>query len=122
MMSGYMEIALITIVGILFPVIAFVASWLLRPSHPNDEKFTIYECGEIALGGDSRKNIGIQFYLFALIFVIFDVEAIFLYPWAVSFGGLGAFAFIEMMIFIGVLVAGYAYAWKIGALEWVGDA
>lgn len=120
-MAGYMEVVLITIVGILFPVIAFIASWLLRPVAPNKEKSTIYECGEIA-EGDTRQNIGIQFYLFALIFVIFDVEAIFLYPWAVSFGRLGAFAFIEMMIFIGVLIVGYAYAWKIGALEWVGDA
>jgi len=120
-MTGYMEICLITIVGILFPVVAFIASWFFRPKIPEEEKFTIYECGEIA-EGDARRNIGIQFYFYALIFVIFDVEAIFLYPWAVSFGSLGAFGFIEMMLFIGILVAGYAYAWKIGALEWVGGS
>ncbi|MHC1585335.1 MAG: NADH-quinone oxidoreductase subunit A [Candidatus Syntropharchaeia archaeon] len=109
---------MLVIVGILFPLVAFILARILRPVVPDPEKYTTYECGEIPIG-DTRVNFGVQFYLYALIFVIFDCEVAFLYPWAVAFGNLGLFAFIEMMIFIGILVVGYLYAWKRGALEWV---
>ncbi len=96
---------------------AFVVSWLLRPDQPSTMKNATYECGEI-IQGTSRVQFNVRYYLFALIFVVFDVEVLFLVPWAVVFRALSISAFYEMIVFMGILILGLAYAWKKGALEW----
>lgn len=103
--------------GILLSILLFVAK-LLRPDRPQSQKYDTYECGE-DIEGPSWIQFNIRFYVVALIFIIFDVEIIFLFPWAVVFRDLGLFAFIEMLIFIAILLVGLAYVWKRGDLEWV---
>jgi NADH-quinone oxidoreductase subunit A len=120
LLEDYIPVAVFVIVGLLFPLVLFVVSSLLRPSKFEPEKYTTYECS-IPPTGDARIQHNVQYYLFAIIFIVFDVELVFLYPWAVVFTNpaLGVLPFIEMMLFIGVLVVGLAYAWKKGALEWL---
>ena len=121
--NNYAYVALFAIIGVGFAVVTLWFSWLLRPTHrPTGCKGEAYECGEVPFG-DAWKQFKVGYYIFALIFVIFDVEAIFLFPWAkqllsLKAAGLGVFAFIEMMIFIGVLLAGLLYAWTKGVLKW----
>lgn len=117
-LESYLDILLFAIVGLLFPVVTLVVSAILRPHRPNKEKLSTYECGELPYG-DARVRFHIRYYLFALIFVVFDLETVFLYPWAVVFTKLGLFAFIEMMIFLGILFIGLIYAWKKKVLQWV---
>jgi NADH-quinone oxidoreductase subunit A len=91
---------------------------LLRPRRPSRVKLQTYECGESTVGSSwIQYNVG--YYIFALIFVIFDVEVVFLFPWAVAFKKLGLFALIEMFIFLAILIFGLVYAWRKGALKWV---
>lgn len=92
-------------------------SWLFRPMHPTPLKLEPYECGEPTVGS-SLMRFRPMFYLFALLFVIFDVEAVFLLPWAVAFMDLGLAAFVEMAVFVVILLLGLAYAWRKGALTW----
>jgi NADH:ubiquinone oxidoreductase subunit 3 (subunit A) len=92
--------------------------WLIRPSRPTPEKLTTYECGEDPTGG-AWVQFNIRFYVFALLFIVFDVEAVFLLPWAVVFRKLGALAFLEGVVFIVILVVALAYVWRKGDLEWV---
>ena len=94
------------------------ASRLVQRRHIYPEKLTPYECG-IPPVGDSRAPFAVRYYIFALLFVVFDVEAVFLYPWAIIFRTLGGTGFIEMMLFIAILLLGLVYAWGKGALEWV---
>ena len=103
--------------GIAFVLVALVLSWLLSPHKGNIEKETTYECG-VDTEGVTWIQFKIQYFLYALIFVAFDVETVFLYPWAVAFNSLGLFAFVEMIIFVGILALGLWYVWKDGALEW----
>jgi NADH-quinone oxidoreductase subunit A len=106
------------VVGIGFVGGAFAASWLLRPKGVQDAvKLSPYECGEI-VKGTSRIQFNVRYYLFALIFVIFDVEVLFLTPWAVVFKDLGMLSYIQMVVFIVILALGLVYAWKKGALQW----
>jgi len=107
---------LIVAVG-LIGLLLFLAK-LIRPERPQSEKYETYECGE-EVEGPSWIQFNIRFYVIALIFIIFEVEIIFMFPWAVVFQRLGVFAFIEMMIFIAILLVGLAYAWRRGDLEWV---
>ncbi len=119
MASDYAVVGVFLVVGVLFVIVNIdVVSRLLRPSNPQPEKLTTYECGEDPIGG-SWIRVHIRYYLYALVYVIFAVETIFLYPWAVVFRKLGLFAFVEMMLFIAILLVGFAYAWRKGALEWV---
>ena len=118
MLPDYIYILLFLGVGIAFVGSAFVASWIIRPKAPQDAvKLSPYECGE-TVKGTSRVQFNVRYYLFALIFVIFDVEVLFVVPWAVVFRKLGMVAYIEMVIFIFILTLGLVYAWKKGALEW----
>ena len=117
MITDYGYVGLFLIFGIAFVAGAFIVSWFLRPRDPNPAKKSCYECGE-AVRGNSRIQFNVRYYLIALIFVVFDVEVLFLIPWAVVFRELGAVAFAEMMVFIAVLMVGLLYAWKKGALEW----
>jgi NADH-quinone oxidoreductase subunit A len=103
--------------GIAFSIIILATNWFFRPKRPGIEKEKTYECG-LDTVGPTWVQFRISYFLYALIFVIFDVETVFLYPWAVAFNSLGIFAFVEMCIFVGMLSVGLWYAWKKGALEW----
>ncbi len=116
-LNDYAWVVTFGIVGILFVVASFVISWLIRPNHPTEEKESTYECGEQTIGS-SWIQFNVRYYIFCLIFVIFDVEALFLFPWAVVFKQLSLFGFVEMMIFIIILVVGFIYAWGKADLEW----
>ncbi len=102
-----------TILGLAF----IVASATLSPQAPDPEKLSTYECGFNAFD-DARMKFDVRFYLVSILFIIFDLEVAFLFPWAVSFGELGWFGFWSMMVFLGVLTIGFIYEWKKGALEW----
>jgi NADH-quinone oxidoreductase subunit A len=104
--------------GVGFCIFVYILAWMIRPSNPYKEKSAIYECGEETVG-PTWIQYNFRYYTFALIFVVFDIETIFLYPWALVYRKLGLFAGIEMLIFIGILVVGLIYAWKKGALEWL---
>jgi NADH-quinone oxidoreductase subunit A len=117
MYSDYTFVGLMAAIALLFPAIPVVLARLLSPHKPTLIKNDTYECG-IEATGNSWIQFRVQYYLYALIFVIFDVETVFLFPWAVSYGVLGWFALAEMFIFVGLLVLGLIYAWRKGALEW----
>ncbi|HXB56357.1 MAG TPA: NADH-quinone oxidoreductase subunit A [Vicinamibacteria bacterium] len=104
------------VVGLL--AFTLVLWWAIRPSRFSEEKLTTYECGENP-SGPAWIQFNIRFYVFALIFIIFDVEAVFLLPWAVVFRELGLLAYVEGLVFIGILVVALAYVWRKGDLEWV---
>lgn len=117
MMSQYAVLFTFALVAVGFSAVALVASQLLRPSVPETVKQSTYECGMDAVGTTEVKT-NIRFYVFALLFVIFDVEALFVLPWAVTVRGLGPVALVEMMVFLVILFLGLAYAWGKGALAW----
>ena len=94
-----------------------LAAWVLAPSNPDPEKVSTYECGFDAFD-DARMKFDVRFYLVAILFIIFDLEVAFLFPWAVTLGETGLFAFWSMMVFLGVLTVGFIYEWKKGALDW----
>ncbi len=116
-MNNYVIVAIFVALGIFLPVAALTIGKLLRPHKPNDWKETTYESGNDPFG-ESHVRFNIRFYLFALMFVIFDVETVFLYPWAVAYDKLGLFALVEMLIFVALLVVGLIYAWKKKVLKW----
>lgn len=115
--NSYMIVFIFLTLGILLPIIALSLGKLLRPDRPSESKYTTYESGMEPFG-DSRVQFTVGYYMFALMFVIFDVETLFLYPWAVAYEKLGFFALIEMLIFIVMLVIGLIYAWKKKVLTW----
>ena len=94
-----------------------VASFVLARQHPNSEKLSPYECGFEPFE-DARMRFDVRYYLVAILFIIFDLEVAFLFPWAVALGDIGVFGFWSMMVFLGVLTIGFMYEWKKGALEW----
>ena len=116
-MSPWIFIGLFFVVGLIIPVGAIVMAWILSPKRPNPIKETTYECG-IETVGDSLVQFKAQYYIFALVFLVFDVETVFLFPWAVKLGQLGLFAVLEGIVFILILVAGLVYTWRKGMLEW----
>lgn len=117
MQSSLGPIALFIVVAIIFPVIPVVAARILAPHKPNRVKLEPYESGMETIG-ETHVQFPIRYYLYALIFVIFDVEAVFLFPFAVAYEQLGWFAAIEMGLFIGLLLVGFAYAWRKRAFDW----
>jgi NADH:ubiquinone oxidoreductase subunit 3 (subunit A) len=120
LLADYPALGIFFLLTIAFPVAAMALAWLFRPKPkavPEDEKFLTYECG-VDTRGKTWIRFKVNYFLYALVFLAFDVEVLFLYPWAVKFQVLGAFAFIEMIIFITILLIGLWYAWKEGALEW----
>jgi NADH:ubiquinone oxidoreductase subunit 3 (subunit A) len=116
--NNYLPVVILTIVGVLFVAIALFMSRIVRPSNKTKEKLSTYECAETPVG-DARIHFNIQYYLIVIVFLVFDVEVLFLYPWAVQFKNLGPLGFFEMIIFIEVLIIGLAYAWRKEALEWI---
>lgn len=119
MSDNYAAIGILLIFAILLPVLMLAAPKVLAPHKPNRQKLKPYECGNETIG--SRAWIGFKsnYFLYALVFTAFDVETVFLFPWALTFRKLGAFAFIEMFIFLLILIVGFWFAWKEGALEWM---
>ena len=118
MLSGYVPIFIFLAIAIAFPVVTILAAKLIRPSSPSLTKLEAYECG-IKAASDSRGRYSVRFYIIAILFVIFDVETIFLFPWAVRYRTLGWFGVSEILVFLAILVVGYIWAFKKGALEWV---
>ena len=124
MLDRYGMVGIFAVMALIFPVIPLLMAWAVRPKKPNKSKSTTYECGlEFEDFPEEAQNVWVQFrvqyYLFALIFVVFDIEVVFLYPWAVAYNALGTFALVEMVIFLGILVLALAYAWRKNLLEWV---
>ncbi|HWQ53758.1 MAG TPA: NADH-quinone oxidoreductase subunit A [Bryobacteraceae bacterium] len=118
MPSGYIPIFIFLALAAAFPVVALIAAKLVRPSAPSLTKLEAYECGIQALS-NARGRYTVRFYIIAILFVIFDVETIFLYPWAVRYKMLGWFGVAEVAVFLAILFVGYIWAYKKGALEWV---
>ena len=118
MLTSYASVLAFIVVALGFLVVNLLAWKVLRPSRFSEEKLTTYECGENPTGS-AWIQFNIRFYVFALIFIIFDVEAVFLLPWAVVFREIGLLAFVEGLVFIGILVVALAYVWRKGDLEWV---
>ncbi|MEW6032623.1 MAG: NADH-quinone oxidoreductase subunit A [Bacillota bacterium] len=117
-MGSYLDVLVFLLTGVVFVFVGLWAAYLFRPHRPNPHKLSTYECGERPFGG-SWVKFRVRYYIFALVFVIFDVEAVFLYPWAVIYRELGLFGLVEMFVFLGVLVIGLIYAWKKKVLQWV---
>jgi len=117
-LTTHAAILVFLVVGVAFLAVNLLAWWIIRPSRFSEEKLTTYECGENPTGS-AWIQFNIRFYVFALIFIIFDVEAVFLLPWAVVFRKLGALAFAEGLVFIAILLIALVYVWRKGDLEWV---
>ncbi|TCQ82716.1 NADH dehydrogenase subunit A [Ochrobactrum sp. BH3] len=117
LLSSYLPIVIFLGIAMVIGVALLVAPFLVAYRQPDPEKLSAYECGFNAFD-DARMKFDIRFYLVSILFIIFDLEVAFLFPWAVSFGAIGWFGFLSMMLFLGVLTIGFIYEWKKGALEW----
>jgi len=117
MLPTYVPILILGAVAVGFGIFTVVVSHMLGRPRPNPAKSSTYECGMPPVG-TARERFPIKFFLVCMIFILLDVDAAFLYPWALVFKGLGVFGFVEMAVFIAILGAGFAYAWKVGALDW----
>lgn len=118
MFEPWTFIALLLGAGLLLPGVAIVANWILSPKKPNSLKNSIYECG-IETVGETYVQLKGAYYIYALVFVVFDIEAVFLFPWAVAYDKLQFYMVLEGVLFIMILAAGLLYAWRKGVLEWV---
>jgi NADH-quinone oxidoreductase subunit A len=117
--TAYIPILLFTVIAVIFPIVTFFIAWLIRAGKYSEVKLQPYECGIESTTLAHDKPFSIRYYLIAVLFVVFDVETVFLYPWAVMYRKLALFGFVEMLIFLGILLVGYIYAWKRGVLQWV---
>ena len=117
LLTEYLPILLFLGVAVALSVIVLLASFVIGPKRPDPEKLSPYECGFDAFD-DARRKFDVRFYLVSLLFIIFDLEVAFLFPWAVTLGKTGFAGFASMCIFLGVLTVGFIYEWKKGALEW----
>ena len=118
MLTDYAIVGVLLAIVLTIPLGGYLVTFLLRPKRSYALKNQTYECG-LETTGDSWVQFKVQYYIFALIFVIFDIETVFIYPWAVAYKQVGVFALIEMLVFVLILVMGLAYAWRKGALEWI---
>ena len=116
-LARYFPILLYIFVVLAFGVATLLLSSLVQPKYPEPEKLSTYECGSEPFS-DARMPFPVRYYIFAMLFVIFDIEVIFLYPWAVVFTKVGLIGLIEMLVFIALFLVAYVYAWRKGALEW----
>ncbi|MDD5404429.1 MAG: NADH-quinone oxidoreductase subunit A [Sulfuricella sp.] len=117
MLENYFPILVFIAVGLVVGVGPMVAGFVLAPHRPDSEKLSPYECGFEAFE-DARMKFDVRYYLIAILFILFDLEIAFLFPWAVVLGEIGLFGYVAMVIFLGILVVGFVYEWKKGALEW----
>lgn len=118
MQTDWLFIGVFLLIGIVFPTVPIVAAWFLAPKKPNVLKYESYECG-VETVGEAWVQFKVQYYIYALMFVVFDVETVFLFPWAVAYNAMPFFMVIEGVIFIALLAGGLMYVWRKGALEWV---
>jgi NADH-quinone oxidoreductase subunit A len=118
MLSTYAFLGIFFVAAVSFPMIPLILAWLIRPKRPTEVKQSTYECG-LETMGDIWVQFKVQYYLYALAFVIFDIEVVFLYPWAMALPGMGVFALIAMAVFLFILVFSLIYDWRKGALEWI---
>ena len=116
-LNDYLPIIIFLVIALGLSVAFVIVNFILSPKNPDPEKLSAYECGFEAFD-DSRMEFDVRFYLVAILFIIFDLEIAFLFPWAISLGGIGLLGFWSMMFFLGVLTIGFIYEWKKGALEW----
>ena len=114
----YLPIVMLAVLSLAFEVLSLLVSSLLRPSRPTPSKLAPYECGIEPERLPKGERFSVKFYVVAMLFIIFDVETIFLFPWAVGFRQLGLFGLVEMAIFIGLVFVAYVYVWKAGGLDW----
>jgi NADH-quinone oxidoreductase subunit A len=121
-LSDYLPILLMGVLAIVFAVASLAASALLRPRRPNRPKLAAYESGNDPVRLPGGERFSVKFYVVAMLFIIFDIETIFLFPWAIAFRQLGLFGLIEMAVFIGLVFVAYVYVWKKGGLDWAGSA
>ena len=117
MLTEFGKILIFLILGALFVAGGMIGAWVLRPNRPYPGKLSTYECGEEPVGS-AWVRFNIRFYVIALVFLIFEVEVVFLFPWALVYRQLGLFAFVEMAVFLFILIVGYAYVWVKGDLDW----
>jgi NADH-quinone oxidoreductase subunit A len=115
--SQYLPILIFLGLAAVLGIVFIVAALIIAPQKPDPEKLSAYECGFNAFD-DARMQFDVRFYLVSILFIIFDLEVAFLFPWALTFAKLGAFGFWSMIVFLGVLTIGFVYEWKKGALEW----
>ena len=118
MMNAWLYIGLFLVIALALPAAAILISFILGPKKPDPIKRSVYECG-IETVGDTWVQFKAQYYIFGLVFLVFDVETVFLYPWAAAYDQLSLFMVLEAVLFILILVAGLLYAWRKGALEWI---
>lgn len=116
-MESYVSIGIFLLIAVLIVPATMILGWFFRPKHYDDAKLRPYECG-LDIHESPRGKVSIHFYVIAVVFLVFDVETVFLLPWAVDFDRLGLFGFVEVMVFLGLLVAAYAWVWARGALRW----
>jgi NADH-quinone oxidoreductase subunit A len=116
-MAAYIPILVFLMIATVIAVAMLAIPRIIAPKRPYGEKMSPYECGFEAFD-DARGRFDIRFYLVAILFVVFDLEVAFLFPWAMAFKGMGMFGFFSMMLFLGILIVGFIYEWKKGALEW----
>ena len=116
-LTDYLSIIIFLFIALLISIGFILINFISSPSNPDPEKLSAYECGFDAFD-DSRMEFDVRFYLVAILFIIFDLEIAFLFPWAITLGKIGLFGFISMMIFLFILTIGFIYEWKKGALDW----
>jgi NADH-quinone oxidoreductase subunit A len=117
MLDNYLPVLIFIVIGLGLGAVMIAMGAMLGPRRPDSEKQSPYECGFEAFE-DSRMKFDVRYYLVAILFIIFDLEIAFLFPWAVVLDEIGMFGFLAMMVFLGVLVVGFVYEWRKGALEW----
>ena len=115
--SNYVPVFIFVLIAIGFGLAILFMARAVRPDRPDPEKLSPYECGIPPLMG-ARERFSVRFFIIAVLFLLFDVEAIFMYPWAVVYRKIGLYGFVEMLLFILIILVGYIYAWRKGALEW----
>ena len=117
MLENYLPVLIFLIIGLAVGGVMITLGFILSPHKPDKEKLSPYECGFEAFG-DARMKFDVRYYLVAILFIIFDLEIAFLFPWAIVLKDIGMFGYVAMLIFLGILVIGFIYEWKKGALEW----
>jgi len=117
MLENYLPIMIFIAIGVAIGVVPIIMGFMLAPGKPDSEKLSPYECGFEAFE-DTRMRFDVRYYLVAILFIIFDLEIAFLFPWAIVLDSIGMFGFAAMLVFLGILVVGFIYEWKKGALEW----
>jgi NADH-quinone oxidoreductase subunit A len=121
MLTDYLPIVVLGALAAVFAVVSLFTSSLLRPSRPTAVKLAPYECGNEPVRLPGGERFSVKFYVVAMLFIIFDIETIFLFPWAVSFRRLGLFGLVEMAVFIGLVLVAYVYIWRKGGFDWAGE-